>query len=166
MYFVGNVRASWKGTDEPAKFVRFLLLFPLFLCLSMGLSLHNAWAVLEGFWGKRSEFVRTPKFNLDQSGAGVAANVYRRRSLNWITIAEGILALVFAVACVWGLWTGHNFFVAFHLMLAAGYGSIFGLTLAHSRLRTSSLAASAVPATVTAPLPPEPLSRQEVTSVG
>ncbi len=134
VYYVGNVRASWKSLDAVQGFARFMMLFPLFLSLSMGLSLHNGWAVLEGLWGKRSEFVRTPKFNLS-SGAGagqaLASNVYRGRKLSWITLFEGLLALVFAAATIWGLYTGHNFFVLFHGMLAVGYGSIFGITLYH-----------------------------------
>ncbi len=136
VYFVANVQRSWKRLQHAEAVWRFLVLFPLFLSLSMGLSLHNGFAVLQGLWGKRSEFVRTPKFALGDAGGlaqqALANNVYRRRQLSWITVGEGLLAVLFAGATVWGLTSGHNFFVLFHLMLTFGYGMIFVLTLRHT----------------------------------
>jgi cellulose synthase/poly-beta-1,6-N-acetylglucosamine synthase-like glycosyltransferase len=44
--------------------LHFTFLFPMFLSVSMGLSFHNAIAVMEGYMGKKSPFVRTPKFNI------------------------------------------------------------------------------------------------------
>jgi len=40
---------------------RALLWMPAMVCLGIGLAVNNSWAVLEGFMGKASEFVRTPK---------------------------------------------------------------------------------------------------------
>ena len=154
VYYVGNVRASWHALDHTQAFARFVVLFPLFLSLSMGLSLHNAAAVLEGLRGRRSAFVRTPKFNVGVAGAAVATNVYRGRGLSWLTVGEGALALLFAGAAGWGLWSGHNFFVLFHLMLAVGYGSICGLTLVHRGRRVPDDAAW-VTDPLAAPMPAE-----------
>ena len=142
VYWVGNVRASWREAATGESVWRFAVLFPLFLCLSMGLSLHNGWAVLQGFWGKRSEFVRTPKFAVGgaQSMQKVANNVYRGGRLSWITVGEGFLALVFATAVAVGLATGYTSFTLFHAMLAVGYGTIFGYTLRHSALRARRMA--------------------------
>ena len=162
VYYVGNVRASWTQLEPAQGFARFIMMFPLFLSLSMGLSLHNGWAVLEGLWGKRSDFVRTPKFAIPGTDAATArsvveANVYRGRKLSLITWIEGLLALVFAVATVWGFWSGNDFFVIFHLMLTVGYGSIFGITLAHRGLRqTRPQAVSAAPGIPLHVQPPMP----------
>jgi hypothetical protein len=38
----------------------FFRIFPMFLTVSMGLSLHNGLAVLEGLFGFKSDFIRTP----------------------------------------------------------------------------------------------------------
>lgn len=38
--------------------------FPVFLAITMGMSLHNAWAVFRGWLGQQTAFVRTPKFNI------------------------------------------------------------------------------------------------------
>ena len=142
VYWVGNVRASWREAARGESVWRFVVLFPLFLCLSMGLSLHNGIAVLQGFWGKRSEFVRTPKFAVSgaQSMQKVANNVYRGSRLSWITVGEGVLALAFATALIVGLTSGYTFFTLFHAMLAVGYGTIFGYTLRHSTLRAKRMA--------------------------
>ena len=149
VYYVGNVRASWAGLGHWRALAKFVVLFPLFLCLSMGLSLHNTAAVLQGFRGKRSPFVRTPKFAVG-SGNSVKANAYRSRKLKWTTIGEGVLAVVFASAVVWGLHSGNTFFTAFHVMLAVGYCSIFLITLRHTY----------APESIAPPSPPAPLRPQ------
>ena len=149
VYWVANVRASWRERATGESTWRFLVLFPAFLSLSMGLSLHNGLAVLQGFWGKRSDFVRTPKFALDGAGARaldeLAANVYRGRRWSWITVGEGALALAFAVATAVGIASGHTFFTVFHAMLAVGYGAIFGYTVRHASLRARPAVAVAPP---------------------
>ena len=146
VYFVANVQASWRDVPTWRAVLRFCGLFPAFLSLSMGLSLHNGAAVLEGFRGRRSAFVRTPKFAV---GAGnvVAANAYRRRDVHWTTYGEGVLALAFAAAVAWALATGHTFFALFHVMLAVGYGAICAYTL------RDSLAPRQAPAEVAPPRP-------------
>jgi len=143
VYYVGNVKASWRDLGYWRALLRFAILFPLFLCLSMGLSLHNTVAVLQGFGGKRSPFIRTPKFAVG-AGNSVKANRYRLDKLRWTTIGEGVLALSFATALVWGIHTGNTFFTVFHGMLTAGYAAIFIITLRHTF----------APNSITPPAPP------------
>ncbi len=50
------------------------LIFPVFLAGTMGLSLSNTKAVLEGIANKKSEFVRTPKFRTN--GSNIIQNKY------------------------------------------------------------------------------------------
>src|SRR5690606_19099246 len=45
-------------------FFKFVGRFFQFLIVSMGLSLSNSVAVIEGYMGIKSSFVRTPKFNV------------------------------------------------------------------------------------------------------
>ena len=45
-------------------FIKYIGMFFTFFSIAMGFSLHNSIAVLEGHLGKKSEFVRTPKFNI------------------------------------------------------------------------------------------------------
>jgi hypothetical protein len=91
----------------------------------MGLSLHNTLAVLEGITGKKSPFVRTPKFNLEGGATSLQANAYRLRSLPMSTWLEGGMGLLFGVMVVLGIVFGNFLFLPFHGLLALGYGLVF-----------------------------------------
>jgi len=135
VYYVANVQAP-VHRDPPLKAIfKFVVLFPLFLALSMGLSLHNTVAVIQGYRGKRTPFVRTPKFNIQSLRDSFSRNTYVVRKLSWTTILEGFLALYFAAAVAYGLHQGDLTFLYFHGMLALGYGAIFYYTLRHLSLK-------------------------------
>ena len=79
------------------KMFNFLWEYPTFLSVSMGLSLHNAVAVLEGFTGKKSSFVRTPKFAISGKTSGTWKDKkYRAIKVSPLTIFEFLLCLYFA----------------------------------------------------------------------
>ena len=46
-------------------FVQYIVMFITFFSIAMGFSLYNSIAVIEGHLGKRSDFIRTPKFNFN-----------------------------------------------------------------------------------------------------
>lgn len=99
--------------------------FPGFLIVSMGLSLHNGLAVLEGLFGIKTPFVRTPKFNIQQKGDSWRNNVYFKPTLDVITILEGLLCLYFVFGIAAGIYLHDNILMAFHIMLVLGFGSVF-----------------------------------------
>jgi cellulose synthase/poly-beta-1,6-N-acetylglucosamine synthase-like glycosyltransferase len=105
-------------------FFRFLGRFLLFLTVSLGLSLANTIAVLEGFMGIKSSFVRTPKFNVSNKKQ-FKGNKYDKKSISLITIGEGILMCVFGFTVVNRAIYGDLGMVPFHLMLTIGYGIVF-----------------------------------------
>ncbi|WP_116128116.1 glycosyltransferase [Lewinella sp. IMCC34183] len=126
VYYVANVRSV--ANTDPSFFrsvVKFLILFPLFLALSMGLSLHNSVAVLQGYRGRKSPFVRTPKFNINSVADRLRSKRYLSGSLNWITVGEGLLSLYFLGAVAAGIYLQNTTFIVFHALLAVGYGAIF-----------------------------------------
>lgn len=98
---------------------------PLFFAVSMGLALHNTQAVLEGLTGKKSPFIRTPKFNLESGGVSLQANAYRLRSLPMSTWLEGGMGLLFGGMMALGIVFGNVLFLPFHGLLALGYGLVF-----------------------------------------
>src|SRR5690606_24459670 len=98
---------------------------PLFLSVSMGLSLHNSLAVIEGLAGKKSPFVRTPKFNLEQQYSHWKRNSYLNVKMPFVTVLEGGLALLFLVVVFVSIEQGVWLMLPFHLMLALGYGIVF-----------------------------------------
>jgi cellulose synthase/poly-beta-1,6-N-acetylglucosamine synthase-like glycosyltransferase len=135
VYYVANVQAPVHKESFGKALFKFLFLFPLFLALSMGLSLHNTVAVLQGYRGKKSPFIRTPKFNIKSLRDNFNKRKYLSHKLSWTTILEGVMALYFATAVVGGIYIQNTTFIVFHLMLALGYGAIFYYTLRHLSLK-------------------------------
>jgi cellulose synthase/poly-beta-1,6-N-acetylglucosamine synthase-like glycosyltransferase len=103
----------------------FIKTFPLFITVSMGLSLHNAIAVAEGLLGFKSAFIRTPKFNVKKGSDSWKHNKYLNVQISWLTILEAILAVYFG----FGIWLGFSLgdygLVIFHFMLMLGYAIVF-----------------------------------------
>lgn len=131
MYYYWN---SYRDkTDQTIKsFFRFVGRFFQFLVVSMGLSLSNTVAVLEGYMGIKSSFVRTPKFNVAKKSE-FKGNKYDKKSLNIINILEGLLMLLFGFTTINRAIYGDLGMVPFHLMLTIGYGVIFFSTLKEVR---------------------------------
>lgn len=135
VYYTGNVRAPIHDAPRARLIGRFLVRFPLFLALSMGLSLHNAMAVLQGWFGRPSEFVRTPKFNIKSAADKLAPNQYLIRRLSWTTLGEGLLALCFLGAVAAAVFLENYMFVLFHALLAFGFGAVFYYSIRHLNLK-------------------------------
>ncbi|WP_412561911.1 cellulose synthase family protein [Winogradskyella sp. MIT101101] len=111
------------------KFFGYIGMFFTFFSIAMGFSLHNSIAVIEGHAGKRSEFVRTPKFNISTIRDSWKGNKYLRKKLSPHVIIEGILMLYFAFgmysAFIVGDQGGDFGLFPFHLMLFIGFGYVF-----------------------------------------
>lgn len=133
MYYYWNAYRD-KTESFFGSFFRFVGRFFQFLVVSMGLSLSNTVAVIEGYLGIKSSFVRTPKFNVSKKSE-FKGNKYDKKSLSIINIAEGILMVVFGFTAVNRIIYGDLGMAPFHLMLAFGYGVIFFSTL--KEIRTS-----------------------------
>ena len=112
----------------------FLLKFPMFLSISMGLSLHNAIAVVEGYIGKKTPFIRTPKFNIINNDDQWKGNKYLTSSINLLTLLEGFLSLYFLT----GIFMAFHFkdygLLPFYSMLSLGFGLVFYYSIYHSHL--------------------------------
>ncbi|MFI0430378.1 cellulose synthase family protein [Mariniflexile sp. HMF6888] len=110
-------------------FIRYIGMFFVFFSIAMGFSLHNSIAVLEGHWGKKSEFVRTPKFNISSIKDSWKKNKYIKKTISIHVIFEGILMLYFAFgmysAFIVGNQGGDFGLFPFHLMLFLGFGYVF-----------------------------------------
>ena len=134
VYYVANVKSpANRDRSFGPSLLRFLGLFPLFLALSMGLSLHNSIAVIQGYRGKRSPFVRTPKFNINSATDKFRTKRYFSGRFNAITVGEGLLALYFLAAVASAFYLQNTTFVVFHALLALGYGTIFYYSVKHLR---------------------------------
>lgn len=139
VYFVANVESEHKypnPSDHQSYILRiakFILLFPIFLSLSMGLSLHNTVAVIQGYIGKKSPFIRTPKFNIRSLKDSFKKQRYFSGKISWTTIFEGLLAVYFLAGLLMGIYLETTLFIVFHAMLMLGFGTIFYFSLRHIR---------------------------------
>lgn len=119
-----NIQGS--GFDN---FVDYIKLFFTFFSVALGFSLHNSIAVLEGHMGKRSEFVRTPKFNLKNLTDSWKDNKYLTKKLSPNMILEFALMVYF----LFGMYSAiplNNFgLFPFHFMLFLGFGFVFTKSL-------------------------------------
>lgn len=125
VYYVANVKVAWKKEPKLKMIFKFLVIFPIFLALSMGLSLHNTVAVIQGFIGKKTAFIRTPKFDIRHISDKIKRERYFSQQPGKITIGEGLLFLYFSYALYRGIFIGPSDFVIMHLLLCIGYGMIF-----------------------------------------
>ncbi|MCB9231296.1 MAG: glycosyltransferase [Bacteroidia bacterium] len=131
--FFWTSRMNREKLSGPKRFWKFISTFPLFLAVSMGLSLHNAWATLEGYLGFKSPFIRTPKFSITDVKDKFSDKKYLSHAISIMTLVEGLLCLYFGSALVLGIiWEDYGM-IPFHFMLCCGFGAIFYYSVAHSR---------------------------------
>ena len=98
--------------------------FPFYVSFSMGIALHNAVAVLEGWSGKKSSFARTPKFNVVHSGEAVMSNVYRKVRLSPLNYLEGLMVFYYLAGALLAFVLDDFSMFPYHLMLAFGFGLV------------------------------------------
>jgi len=110
-------------------FLKYTIMFLSFFTIAMGFALHNSIAVLEGHFGKKSAFIRTPKFNIGSLNDNWKDNKYLNRHISINVIFEGMLMLYFAFgmysAFVVGDQGGDFGLFPFHFMLFLGFGYVF-----------------------------------------
>ena len=126
-YFYWSAQSNRKG-----KLKYFLRDFPMFLSVSMGLSLHNSIAVLEGYMGKKTPFVRTPKFALNEKKGSWLDKKYRAVKISPLTALEALLTLYFASGLVLAFVLNDFGMIPFHLMLTLGFGFVFFYSVKHA----------------------------------
>lgn len=131
MYYYWNAYRD-KTDNFFSSFFKFVGRFFLFLMVSMGLALNNTVAVLEGYLGIKSSFVRTPKFNVNVKSE-FKGNKYDKKSLSILNIGEGLLAALFLFTAVNRAIYGDIGMVPFHLMLSVGYGLVFYYSIVELR---------------------------------
>jgi hypothetical protein len=127
---------SWKKT---------FLYMPFVMAIGIGISIRNAVAVLEALWGKKSEFVRTPKYNMaaarvtlanipgsagPQEDAKASATPNRKGSWSilsyrnrggWLPYAEVGLGLYFAATVFYAFKNENYATIPFLLLFVWGY---------------------------------------------
>ncbi|MDP2159165.1 MAG: glycosyltransferase family 2 protein, partial [Flavobacterium sp.] len=116
-------------------FWEFIKLFPTFCSISLGLSYHNTKAVLEGIIGKKTPFIRTPKFNVRKLKDQFLNNKYLTNRLSPSTFTEILLSVYFFSGIYLAFYFNDYGLLPFHLMLFVGFSMISCYSIAHARAK-------------------------------
>ncbi|WP_420151092.1 cellulose synthase family protein [Spirosoma sp.] len=121
---------------KPTSKIKLVWYFPMYSSLMMGLSLHNTIAVIEGYIGRKTPFIRTPKFNVKAATDKWDSNKYVNRRINWLTVLEGFLSVYFLGGLVLAVYIQDFRMFFLHIMLMVGFGMVFIYSLAHRKGRS------------------------------
>jgi hypothetical protein len=105
----------------------------MLLSVFLGLSIHNGIAVFEGFAGKKSPFVRTPKYNVTNKSDSWKGNIYSKKKINPLSILELFMSLYFTAGLGFAFYFNDFALLPFHILLSLGFMLVFYYTVRHSR---------------------------------
>ncbi|WP_289023609.1 cellulose synthase family protein [uncultured Salegentibacter sp.] len=120
-YYVAYSRIH--GRDFKS-FLNFIVLFFTFFSVAMGFSVHNSLAVLEGHLGKKSAFIRTPKFNVSSLNDSWKKNIYIQQKFSLSIAVEFALWVYFGFGLYSAFMLNDFSLAIFHLMLFIGFGFV------------------------------------------
>lgn len=133
VYYIGSTVKTENRLKDTSKF---LLYFFIFLSVSMSLSLYNTIGVIEGYLGKKSPFIRTPKFNINHFDGDdmwkqnkYLSSIKRLSLVSWL---EALAIVYFSFGFVTAIQLGPISFVPFYSMLIFGFSYSLFLTIRHT----------------------------------
>ncbi|GAC1671678.1 MAG: glycosyltransferase family 2 protein [Candidatus Acidiferrum sp.] len=105
---------------HPKTWWRTFLYMPFVMATGIGISVRNAQAVIEAIIGKKSEFARTPKFNIEGKQGTFAKKSYKNKA-GWMPYAEVCLGLYFGLTVAYAISNENYATVPFLLLFVWGY---------------------------------------------
>lgn len=128
-----DVHADWRKK---------IALFPLFMAGSMGFTLNNTRAVIEGLMNRKSEFVRTPKFKVEKKNDALSLkNKYLAKTkIQTSTYIELLLAVYCLIGVVASIYFMEIAALPFQLMFFLGFSTVSLMSLRHGYLKKQQLA--------------------------
>jgi cellulose synthase/poly-beta-1,6-N-acetylglucosamine synthase-like glycosyltransferase len=105
---------------HPKTWYRTFLYIPFVMATGIGISVRNAQAVIEAIAGKKSEFARTPKYNIAGKQGSYAKKSYKNKA-GWMPYAEISLGIYFALTVVYAVANENYATVPFLLLFVWGY---------------------------------------------
>lgn len=120
-----------------------IALFPLFMAGSMGFTLNNTRAVVEGLMSRKSEFVRTPKFKVEKKSDQLSSekNKYLAKTkIQPSTYIELLLAVYCLIGVVAAIYFMEISAIPFQLMFFFGFATVSLMSLRQSYLKRQQLA--------------------------
>lgn len=100
--------------------------FPVFMAGTMGMALSNTQALIQALRGKKTAFVRTPKYSTaDASISGLNKPAVRQKKrITAIVCFEALLAVYCFAGLIFIVWFGEWAAIPFQALFASGFGLI------------------------------------------
>jgi cellulose synthase/poly-beta-1,6-N-acetylglucosamine synthase-like glycosyltransferase len=134
----------------PQTWKRSILYMPLVMAVGIGLSVRNSKAVLEAIFGLKSDFARTPKFNIDGQSGTWKKKLYRNRA-GWMPYLEIALGLYFAVTIVYAIQNENYATAPFFALFVWGFLYTGVMSLAQGWIERFRFGARPLPASEVRP---------------
>ncbi len=125
LYSQKDIRTDWRKK---------IVLFPLFMAGSMGFAVNNSRAVMEGLLNRKSEFVRTPKFKLENQNDSWVGKKYitTKKKIGLSVMVE----LMLAIYCLIGIGSSIYFLeiaaLPFQFMFFIGFSFVSLTSIKHA----------------------------------
>lgn len=123
LYSQKDVHADWRKK---------IVLFPLFMAGSMGLAVNNSRAVFEGLLNRKSEFVRTPKFNFIDEKDSMMGKKYFNSKLGFSVIIECIMAIYCFIGVASSIYFLEIAALPFQLLFFTGFSFVAITSIKHA----------------------------------
>ena len=124
---------AFKRIHPDSNRLEFVRRFVLFLAFSLGLSLHNALAVMEAYLGLKTPFLRTPKFNVNNENQSYLDNKYVLRKVPFVAFLELLLLGYFMFGIYLSIILNQFGQTPFLILLVMGYAGIAYYSFAPSK---------------------------------
>jgi cellulose synthase/poly-beta-1,6-N-acetylglucosamine synthase-like glycosyltransferase len=127
-YFV----ATWDYFKTRGGFIGFVTMFQVYLSVASAMCFHNSRAVLEGYFGKKSPFIRTPKFNTEANG-NIGIQRFNAKNISSSLVLYISLFALFFIAFIYGIRAANFGFLLFHATLTFGLGLLVYFEISDNR---------------------------------
>jgi cellulose synthase/poly-beta-1,6-N-acetylglucosamine synthase-like glycosyltransferase len=118
--------------DVYADWRKRIFLFPVFMAGSMGFAVNNSRAVIEGLFKRKSEFVRTPKYSIQNKKDTWRDKSYTPVKISGTVVVEVVLAAYCLIGVVASIYFLEIAAVPFQLMFFLGFTFVSGMSLKHA----------------------------------
>jgi cellulose synthase/poly-beta-1,6-N-acetylglucosamine synthase-like glycosyltransferase len=123
LYSQKDIRADWRKK---------IVLFPLFMAGSMGFAVNNSRAVIEGLLNRKSEFVRTPKFKVENEKDSWIGKRYTSRKIGLSVYVELIMAIYCLVGIASSLYFLEIAALPFQILFCLGFSFVSITSIKHA----------------------------------
>jgi cellulose synthase/poly-beta-1,6-N-acetylglucosamine synthase-like glycosyltransferase len=123
LYSQKDIRTDWRKK---------IVMFPLFMAGSMGFAVNNSRAVVEGLLSRKSEFIRTPKFKLENEKDSWIGKRYTSRKIGLSVYVELIMAIYCLIGIASSIYFAEIAALPFQILFFLGFSFVSLTSIKHA----------------------------------